>query len=233
MNPELLYGNRTKPVKPIWMITKCDSEIQNQTLKELCENQNTDESILSLIPVTVGTLTYRNRFCALCNGVSDLDMLLYSWKVEFQCMTILKLPDDNLLQTIKEKQCNIHYIKPVLVKVDECKIVPYVTSECNVTGKWEQYDPLIEAGCHAFIDPFNLTYANVFCYLCNTERAEQSEPMMCKLPANDYLSDVTPPFVAILTLDAIISMTTVDTLDCDNNSQFKDEKMVSIHNFKH
>ena len=226
MKPELRYGKRTKKVTPIWMVTKCDS---NHTLKDFCENSRTDETFESLIPVSVGSVTYRNHFCVTCNGIFGEDM--DSWNIEFQCRTILQLPDENLLQTIKEKQCNINFIKPAKTPVDECEIVPYVTSECNVTGKWQEYDPVIDAGCQSFIDPFNLTYANVFCYLCNTERSDQSEPSICNFPSQEIFSDVSPPFSAILTLDAIMSMTkldtSVDTLQCNKTRQFKDEKMVN------
>ena len=232
VKPEFLYAPRNKIVKPIWMVTKCDSDTRNDTLKEFCENPGVDRTFETLIPVSVGTVTYRNRFCALCYMFDD-DINLYSWSVEFHCGTILQLPDKNLLRTVKEKQCNLNFIKPDGILVDECQIVPYTISECNVTGHWQQYDPMIEAGCHSFVDPFNLSFANVFCYLCNTDESGQSALSICNSIAHDNWADVSPPFSAILDHDVIKSMTEEETLFCNKYTQFKDEKMVRNYNILH
>ena len=223
---ESLLAPRTKIVKPDWMVTKCDPVFENETVKVFCTNPGADGTFDSLIPVNDSGVTYRNRFCALCNNIADWSYLL-SWDLEINCGTILQLPDKNLRQTIKEKHCNMNFMPPKSIPVDECKIIPYTISECNVTGKWERYDPVIEARCHSFVDPFNQTYANVFCYLCNTLMENQLEPSICQFPEVDNLGDVSPPFSAILDLDVINSMAREDTLYCNKYTQFKDEKLVS------
>ena len=227
VKPYSLLVPRTKIVKPVWMVSKCDPKFENKTVTKMCTNPGADGTFDSLIPVGDSGTTYRNRFCAICNNVEHLSYLS-NWDLDITCGSILQLPDKNLLQTIKEKQCNMYYIPPRDTFVHECTIVPYSISECNITGRWEKYDPMLEAGCHSFVDPFNQTYANVFCYLCNTLMADQLELSICTLPDAGSLGQISPPFSAILDLDVINSIVREDTLYCNKFTQFKDEKLVSM-----
>ena len=228
VKPESLLGPRVKIVNPVWMVTKCNPKFEDKPVAEWCAHPGADGTFDSLIPVSDSSTTYRNRFCAVCNNVEDFSYLS-NWDLEISCGSILQLPDKNLLQTIKEKQCNMNYIPPKDSSIQhECKIVPYSISECNITGRWEKYDPMLEAGCHSFVDPFNQTFANVFCYLCNTLMAAQLELSFCKLGSGDILDDISPPFSAILDLDVINSMVREDTLYCNKYTQFRDEKLVSM-----
>ena len=207
------------------MITKCDPSYDNKTVMEWCTNPGADAKFDSLIPLGSPGTTYRNRFCAMCNNIEDLSSLS-SWDLEITCGTILQLPDKNLLQSIKERQCNIIFTPPRDTDVSTCEIVSYSISECNVTGNWEMYDQVLEDGCSSFVDPFNQTYANVFCYLCNTPVADQLESSVCVNPEVDNLDSISPPFSAILDLDVINSMVMEDTLYCNKYTQFRDEKLV-------
>ena len=67
-------------VTGVWMITKCPASKSFNTVKPKCENATSDLSypIEDFLPV-VGrnSITYRNKYCALCNGVKNFTM----WEV--------------------------------------------------------------------------------------------------------------------------------------------------------
>lgn len=223
--PEFLTTTRTRPVKSVWMVTKCPEDWQNNTIKELCENPGKYGTFDTMVPVNIfyPNTHYRNKYCALCNSV-DSSLPLRSWLLEINCERVLKMPDKNLLSSLADRQCNIVYKPPDKIPVENCIKIPYTISRCNVTGKWKYYNELIERGCLSFIDPFNLTYMNYFCYLCNT--AEPANPLICTLPQVDNIEDVAPPCSAIMSLDVINSMIQDTSLDCNINTQFEDNKLV-------
>ena len=170
------------------------------------------------------TITYRNKFCALCNAVDFVSDLI-KWRLEILCGTVLELPDKNLLITIKEKQCEIVFKPPNVQTVQRCEITPYNISTCNVTGKWTRYDADIELACQSFIDPFNLTYRNYFCYMCNIAELSPPESWWCQ-DGRDFTLDTNPPFSALLDLNVINDMKKDEELHCDENTQFEDNKLV-------
>ena len=94
----------------------------------------------------------------------------------------------------------------------------------------------IEAACHAFVDIFNQTYRNYFCYMCNTDNPEPPELLSCKQQSDSgetaYSMD--------LSIDLISKIEDGSVLGCDPETQFVDLKQVGqvrepgyiLHNFK-
>ena len=143
----------------------------------------------------------------------------------------LQLPDDNILSKIKETKGNIHFVPPDFVTTTDCIWPPYSVSKCNQTGKWPKYDEKIAIGCDAFVDPFNQTYKNLFCYLCNTDFDVELVPSLINGTCQEYelppFTDVSPPFFALLDINEIKTEQNSNEFSCDK-SQFKDDKMVSL-----
>ena len=81
----------------------------------------------------------------------------------------------------------------------------------------------IEAACHSFVDIFNQTYRNYFCYVCNTDNPEPPELWSCerqnKIDAAPYSMD--------LSIDLISQIEDGVVLGCDPETQFVDLKQVA------
>ena len=230
MVPEFITTKRTKTAAPVWMVTKCAENWQNDTVRENCENPGKDGIFNTMVPVAhvYQNIHFRNKYCAICNGMTNPDHLS-NWMLEFNCQSMLKLPDKNVMISMKEKKCNIVYKPPDNIPGQECKVTPFTISRCNVTGQWRNYDAMVERGCHSFIDPFNLTYMNYFCYLCNSAEKLPYEELRCQAPSHDIIQDITPPFSALMDLNAINNMLQDQRLGCNTETQFEDHKMVSLH----
>ena len=215
-------------LRRVWMVGECDPDISgyyDEDVRHLCANPGSDRSIESLIPVTDGKIHYRNKYCGLCNGLSTL-MLMY-WDVELACSTVIMFSDEDVLQKIEDNRCNLYYRQPDSIDVTYCEMPSYSISTCNETGKWKNYSEIVERGCNSFLDPFNATYKNYFCYLCNVPEKEMIpyENWKCD-PFADLLTDVSPPFSAILGLGMASDVDKEKKLVCQDHNQFEDYKMV-------
>ena len=206
-----------------WMINKCHPGFTDNAIIDQCAQHSNE--LDSIVPVTdpVTNTHYRNKYCALCNKVDD-DIHLISWKFliyntrEF----VGSVSEENLLKLIRETMGNIVFQPPAYIKVQTCYVPPYSISTCNETGLWPEYmyDENIENACHSFLDPFNLTYKNYFCFLCNTAENVSpkngdcvKEPLEIRRPVG--LEDLVN-----------VKNDTDGALDC-GSLQFEDDKMVS------
>ena len=226
---DTLYVTATD-VAPLWMISKCDPLFRvsqkHDTIKELCENPDTVESIESVLPVMNTTShIFRNKYCAFCN---DVDVLwIVNFRMEIQCAETMPVTYKGFLSTIREKKCNIFYRGPFreLNPAQNCSIIRYQISQCNETGLWPVYNETIKQACEAFIDPFNFTYQNYFCYLCNSGDISPRDSWYCSAPS-DMIQDLSPGFSMLLDINVLVEMETGD-LGCALYEQFSDHKMVS------
>ena len=213
-----------------WMVGICPSDVAYSRNAELCENPGKDDLLETLIPVTdIGTNThYRNKYCAHCSGLPD-SALLVDWKVEIYNDIYLNVPDGNLLQKIRRGNGNIFYRPPDFIMLDYCKIRDsYSISSCNVSGELPVYNESLERACAAFIDPFNSTYQNYFCYLCNspTPPTQQSNWTCNNLPSD--ITQVSPPFLAILDASEATGHQEVEKEFTCSADQFTDMKKVNL-----
>ena len=211
------------------MVAKCAEENLDDPNKRYCENPGVDGDIESIVPVTDfdREIHYRNMYCAFCNGQYDtLDF--GKWKLEIHCHEVIPLTVVNLLATLKDKKCNIIFRLPDnLWFQNECTSwPPYTISRCNETGLWPVYDEITESACDAFVDPFNFTYKNYFCYLCNMPDQDFLEDWRCRKEFGQ-INDVSPPFFAILDLEVFKKISEkAPELNCDTEVTFEDLKLV-------
>lgn len=154
----------------IWMFTRCAESFSGEPLtKEKCENP--DEFLVweTKVPVTDREtfMTYQNIFCALCNDVSEENIV--NWDASVRCSSSIVMPvsKDTIVEAVNAADdCNIIYDLPQIGMIlPECDLVQ--VSACNMTGRWDVYDSVIEAACHAYSSVFKQKYKNIFCFLCN------------------------------------------------------------------
>ena len=163
-------GTQNQPMgKSVWMYTKCADDFDgNPVTRERCEEPGQLTDLDTKLPVVdnITDNTYQNVYCALCNNVSEQNIVY--WDASVQCRAGVLLPTS--VKTVVDEvndapDCNIVYNPPPTgMLLSECT---YKISECNVTGRWEIYDPVTEAACHAYTAVFDNEYNNIFCYLCN------------------------------------------------------------------
>lgn len=211
-----------------WMITKCDPSYSNHEERDMCENPWLHESPESFVPVTDlrSHVHYRNKYCFHCSGDGN-EASLVSWALKIVNNESISIPNQNLLGELRNQRGNIFFLKPEYVDVHRCDAQPYKISVCNETGQWKTYNRYIETACNSVLDPFNYTYKNYFCYLCNIEERLPEENWICRFNRTEGGDTVNPPFFAILDVAAVKGEPTRNQLHCGVN-QFKDEIMVSI-----
>ena len=216
----------------VWMVTNCELAATDEE-RELCENPESGGTIDFLVPVYYHGKHYRNRFCANCNGISD-EMRPITWRLEIFCYEpMYPFPSaENLLQKIKEDRCNIFFRSPYggggsfKTYTEPCTEQFYTISECNVTGLWMQYNETVDKACNSYVDAFNTTYKNYFCWLCNTNGILPSEEWECRDPNQGAGASYVPPFAAILDLSAINTKATGTADLACKATQFEDRKLV-------
>ncbi|KAL4224208.1 hypothetical protein ACF0H5_017661 [Mactra antiquata] len=153
------------------MFQRCPSDYLNTSIVQACEILNNDKkSFITDTPVTdtFTSYTYRNRFCALCNNVSE--DRIKEWAALLKCTTESFKPKniDNIFEEILQTEtCNIIYEGNGIEQYEAIKC-DNVIRTCNETGKWRVYNPLIEKACLAYTSVYDYIYKNVFCYMCNT-----------------------------------------------------------------
>ena len=229
-------ANYTSP-PPLWMVTQCDHG-NDQATKEMCENVKTPTPLEYTIPVTdleTGVI-YRNTFCAKCNGIVNKNLLL--WDMSIECDESLQLPDRNIITQMEGQNCSAvfeplineavfkHGLKAHMISF--CDAFEYTISICNVTGLWPVFNTTTDAACNSFIDPFNRTYKNYFCYVCNVEHPLSIDQLFCKYTGEGNIDRVTPAFNAVLDINTIRRWEAGDTLTCDKDTQYEDYKLVSL-----
>ena len=221
------YPTPSSSVSPIWMITKCPIQGKKKTINfDRCSAIGPGSPFDSFVPVTYSSVTYRNKYCAYCNGVSQTaDMK--DWRIQINCDDSISLTDDNFFAKMEEKNCSIYFLGPEETQLQSChKEYQYEISTCNETGLWPYYNKSTDLACQSFIDPFNLTYKNYFCYLCNTDQLLPEENKNCQIYTAAFTKDIIPPFSAVINLKAIKPSTEKDVLNCNVIYQVQDKKMV-------
>ena len=209
------------------MISKCDPAYLNGKYRYLCEHHGFDGSPESVVPVTDSRsyIHYRNIYCYYCNRFEEESSLIY-WPLEIKSNESISIPKQNLLTEVKRQRANIFFLQPNYIAVKLCDVPPFKITTCNETGLWKLYNEYIATACHAFLDPFNQTYKNYFCYLCNSAESLSERNWRCNLNQTQGSLNFKPPFLAILDLAAVKGELQSDKLNCTPN-QFKDEIRVS------
>lgn len=164
--------------KTYTMVAKCAESYSDRAVMMNCHREYSDfdfeRDIPDFLPVTDKTtmVTYKNKYCALCNLASTSDLVFWS-------VTIGSGSDrnpDNQIQSLSEinelfkTDINSnavfhvpHNLEGPYSLLQTCNL--YI-DQCNVTGLWKEYDQEIESLCVSYLSAYK-GYKNVHCYLCN------------------------------------------------------------------
>ena len=203
------------------MQTKCTTDYTDVAMMEKCDHP--DQLVESVVPVTVPYVGrhFKNKHCAYCNWVTRDQPLIY-WKLQILSNQALSFPNDNLIHVINETRGNIFFVQPEILATESCTPVPdNLIETCNETGLWTEYNADTKTACESFIDPFNNTYKNYFCYKCNTAATMISpDSLTCPIKEN-HGSLKSPEFSAVVGLQSVVSRYDEKMMDCDS-TQFPD-----------
>ena len=169
---------------------------------------------------------FRNEYCGFCNNANVL--ALTNFQMEIQCVETIPVTYKNFLSTFRDKKCNIFYRASDVSPALNCSIPGYKINRCNVTGLWQVNNDTIKQACEAFIDPYNSTYRNYFCYLSNSGEIMSPNSWDCPAPLHK-IHDTSLTYSVQIDVDVLAILETED-LGCDVRSQFKDYKIVSGYN---
>lgn len=156
---EVQIGSSWK--KFIYMVVGCPVTWPDDYVREGCELADSFNDTFYLIPATsANNITYRNAFCALCNG--DIHSATFWNSTEYQAVDRVRV----VLPDIVEGQPALH-LRPCseLAPYDNCtKDVPEeVSRRCKM-----YYAPVENAN-----DPYGLQYRNAYCAMCNGANVSQ------------------------------------------------------------
>ena len=217
------------------MVTRCSSNVDNTTLRDMCENFEVQNTVDYVLPVTVSVLNYRNKYCAYCNGITD-DALV-DWILELYCDVDLSFTGQ-ILDAVKRRKCNIFFYPPDNIVVSQCYRVTRngTTAGCMTTvqGIYIEDDDTNDRLCLPGQDrSFDaISQYQYMCYGCKTSYSEISDfERGCFMPGNRIIDDLSPPFTAILDPNVLQSMAddpNTDNVKCDPTTQFEDLKMVIL-----
>jgi hypothetical protein len=158
------------------MVDSC-LENTDEEAQQACQRVLNDTEKLLYPPVTSNTtsLTYKNRFCAECNGEFDF----YPWPIDIQCDLFLDInffsSYDEVIEKGKENRCNIFpyplekelYKECILYESLAVKNIYMYFDSCNKTGSWEEIDDNIQLGCKSGYRNGDKLFINMFCKICN------------------------------------------------------------------
>ena len=218
---------------PILAQTTCHDEIKgdiDQVTIDLCENPGLNYGIDSQVPVTgQDKKIYRNAYCAKCNGDDLVSEYIY-WNLFITCDFPVTFNKENILHVLEANACEVYLKEPKLdLTMEPCSASPeHMISSCNVTGLWANYSRSIEIACHSFTDPFNQTYRNYFCYLCNIGKPIPRDKRTCATHTSRQ-SSLDAQFAFTVSYDLIMQSSADTSLNCSPTKQFTDVKKVKYH----
>ncbi|KAK6177881.1 hypothetical protein SNE40_012756 [Patella caerulea] len=154
------------------VIDDCPKSYSNQETISNCYN-NDSLHWTYIKPVTDQNtkLTYRNKYCALCNNASDT----VGWITETNCRDSNAYgnsvnPEEIYFSVLKSSVCTLSFNSSTAGFPEKryCfPTTPPVYTKCNETGRWEFYDQDVETACLLYTNVVLGKYGNLFCRLCN------------------------------------------------------------------
>ena len=206
-----------------WVYQLCSNDffVTDEATTEInskCENPGdyNDLDVKQVVTDLSTQRTYVNRYCALCNfaNISALEL----WTMKLSCYeggTFNGSGDPKTLvqDVLNTELCDLEFILPIeTVDIDNA-LCQTVVTECNTTGAWLEYDPVVEAACYAYRADYNFIYNNVFCFQCN----EFANPDDCV--------DKDSQGFAILSFSAVLDFSSNDVIVPTVSSQCLDTQV--------
>ena len=114
---------------------------------------------------------YFNKYCAKCNGVTDL----IPWETYISCNSTDTTSASSLMRGLKRKLCTLRFRPPKNTESEKFACEADVIRTCGLTEWPNEYSVDLQKACrHTKANVVGkgdtggrVTYANVFCKLCN------------------------------------------------------------------
>ena len=128
-----------------YLVSRCTREYTRDAIEHLSD----------LIPCFDGInqTLYRNKFCAICNGLFEKDLSYVDTSVNCISLWTNFTGTETLLDMIlQENVCEINFYQCI---PENCGVrCVRAVSTCNQVGNWSEYDPDIESACHGYTNYF-------------------------------------------------------------------------------
>ena len=209
---------------PYRIVDTCPSDT-NSTIAKRCTVKRALTDYMFVTSMHIYTV-YANRHCALCNGKTDF----LPWKLFSKyCPGLFSMT----FQTFQERDdyiidnCTLDAVPPADIPKQTFSCHQRRIDTCNMTGKWDKYDPFIE---HACLDASNSDiyentdsllpklFSNVFCFMCNLQ-SKDAIPGMCNIAMlNGIFNKAPQSYVTFLELTGMSpdSLNTCKTYEIQN-----------------
>lgn len=166
-------GHNMQTPHAVFMINSCVGNVTDSEWSQKCRKNDIilKTRHIEYPPVTSRQYiqTFKNRFCAECNGVSEYSVWSLSMEcAEFTDFNFLSTYDD-ILGLADTRNCRLSF-RTVDADIHHC-FNDYAgtgnSSKCNKTGTWVTHDPDIELACNSAYSVTYGVYENIFCFMCN------------------------------------------------------------------
>lgn len=194
----VLYRSGKSTINDIsqkYMIIKSCPEDTDIELARKCSEELDFPDIIRNTPVTATDtyITFKNIYCAKCNGVDKY----IPWKIDVKCDKKFD-PFSNLediIDNILENECSVYSIPDVILTsyIEPCEKHNLI-NQCNITDTWVKYNENIDYACRKLNNMFP-PYNNVFCYICNPPNQTLNETI--KTCSDNYYWNKTPADVQL------------------------------------
>ena len=170
IRPIITFLNVSRVEVPnYYMVTECLSDLENNCMQKPVAKWG---SFLPVFSKTEDKIFF-NKHCAECNDVNDAK----EWRLSLSCNIVssyqLTMMGDLIEDALKGISCEIVFLPPKDTPVDKFICVKESINRCNVTGIWNQFNPVINEACETIYAPVrdentvDVLFANIFCVICN------------------------------------------------------------------
>ncbi|ESO87275.1 hypothetical protein LOTGIDRAFT_154774 [Lottia gigantea] len=189
-----------------FLIKSCPNSFTgSQEVVTRCENIIDMEDQSTIHPITnwLTQLSYRNIYCASCNGVQETER----WEMWLICRDVL--PDrfgnnvNDLYHNFRTTEgCSIHFEPTNWQRQRTCHSGKKLINSCNVTGLWSGDEPDLPSKCNQTYQYENpvFGYQNMFCYLCNIPDSPDTLEDIVGV-VDDNLSHLQPADYSVVDID--------------------------------
>ena len=197
-------------IEKYFVVTDCSPTSKNysRALAEKCHSfqlHRRRDRLVSPVVSSAGTetqVTFSNRFCAECHGISNA----VPWKVVVQCEVFPKpndMADFEGFTSWAANNCWVGFVVPNN-SIRKCMVLDTeIRSACNETGDWNPYNATIAKACSSYYNPMiREKFRNIFCFLCNGFPEDILQDQV-QCPETPRLGWTIRPFSAILDFDTM------------------------------
>lgn len=169
------FGSTIPSRKEVLMVTTCLDNATDRTAVNNCLNSTSaDRRFTQPVTETRTFLTYKNVFCAECNGAHDT----IPWPIMSSSGNIRITSEVTSQSTVETKVTAsqvdaVSYGRPPAYAKHQrwCRSNIVMVTRCNKSEFYGYFEPALERACASLVIPVwvsSVWYKNPFCVLCNS-----------------------------------------------------------------